>query len=277
MFSQNKNAIRSLYGKKEDVPSESRFISQPINVLYDYKVNGLYSFAEWKAATPEERTKMKITNPGAAKVIDTNGDREITPEDRVVLYQSDPKWTGSFISNLKVYGFDFSFNIYARQGNYVSDNFSAEFVGAALTDRGRPKVKFDYYVPEGAPRIDWNNFTTDADGQKWVTWGTSTENVGKYPIGTTALNGGFYGNNGRYQDASFVKVRNITFGYTLPKNLIEKAKLEQLRVYVNVLNPFVFTDYIGWDPEWATTSQGGSSGGNGPSSIVYQFGINLKF
>ncbi|MDR2148707.1 MAG: TonB-dependent receptor [Tannerella sp.] len=277
VFSRNKNAIRSLYGKEEDVPSESRFIGEPINVLYDYKVDGTYSLAEWKAASADERNKMKITNPGAAKVLDITGDGEITTDDRVILYQIDPKWTGSLTSTLKVYGFDFSFNIYARQGTHVSDAFSAEFLGAALTDRGRPKVNFDYYVPEGAPRIDWNNFDTDPDGQKWVTWGTSTEHVGKYPIGTAVLNGGFYGNNGRYQDVSFIKVRNITLGYSLPKNVLQYVKLEQFRVYLNVMNPFVFTDYIGWDPEWATSGQGGSGGGNGPSSIVYQAGVNLKF
>ncbi len=273
-FAHNKNSIRSLYGKEEDVPGEARFIGQPINVIYDYMINGVYSLAEWKAATAAQRTNMKITNPGAAKVVDTNNDGKINADDRVILYQTDPKWTGSITSSLKWKDFDFSFNVYFRQGAYANDNFSAEFVGAALTDRGRPKVNFNYYIPEGAPRIDWNNFTTDPDGQKWVTWGTSTERVGTYPIGTTALNGGSYGTNGRYQDVSFIKVRNITLGYSLPKNIVERIKLQQLRVYVNVLNPFTFTDYIGWDPEYATTSQ---ANGNGPSSVVYQLGLNVKF
>jgi TonB-linked SusC/RagA family outer membrane protein len=274
-FAKNNNAIRSLYGKEEDVPGESRFIGQPINVIYDYKINGVYSNAEWLAATPQERIDMDIPNPGAPKVVDMDGNGIINTDDRTILGSTNPDWTGSITSTLKYKGFDFSFTIYSRQGVYVNDYFSQEFIGAALTDRGRPKVNFDYYVPAGVPRIDWSNFTTDASGQQWVTWTTSEENVNaKYPVGTTALKGSHYGSNGSYQDASFVKVRNISLGYTLPKTLTEKIKLSQVRVYFNVLNPFTFTDYVGWDPEYATTT---IANGNGPSSVVYQFGLNLKF
>ena len=88
------------------------------------------------------------------------------------------------------------------------------------------------------------------------------------------MSGNFYGNNGSYQDASFWKVRNITLGYTFDKTLISKIGLSHLRLYFNVLNPFTFTKYVGWDPEFATTSL---QNGNGPSSVTYQFGVNLKF
>ncbi len=272
-FAKNKNAIRSLYGKKEDVVGEARFIGEPINVIYDYKVDGVYSQAEWEAMSPEQRVKMAATQPGYAKVVDVNGDGEITTDDRTILGQVDPKWTGSMTSYLRFRDFDFSFNIFTRQGMYVSDYFSAEYLGAATSDRGRMKVNFDYYVPAGVPRYDWNNFTTDENGQPWATMGTSTENANaKYPV--NGMTGPYYGNNGRYQKTSFVKVRNITVGYSLPKSLISKAHLTQARVYFNVLNPFTFTDYIGWDPEFATTTL---ANGNGPSSVTYQIGVNLKF
>jgi TonB-linked SusC/RagA family outer membrane protein len=272
-FAHNKNAIRSLYGKEEDVVGEKRFIGQPINVIYDYRVNGVYSQAEWAAATAEQRTNMDIPYAGAPKVVDTDGNGKIDTEDRVILGHTNPDWTGSFTSILRWKGLDFSFTVYSRQGVLVLDEFLGEF-GAHTSDRGRPKVKFDYYVPGGVPRIDWNNFTTDETGQKWVNWeGVSEENASaQYPV--HGYKGSHYGDNGRIQDASFVKVRNITLGYTLPKSLTEKISLSQARIYFNVLNPFTFTDYVGWDPEYATTSQ---ANGNGPSTVVYQVGLNLKF
>ncbi|MFV0378062.1 MAG: TonB-dependent receptor [Mangrovibacterium sp.] len=272
-FASNKNAIRSLYGKKEDVVNEARFIGEPINVIYDYKVDGIYNLAEWSAMSTAERTAMGAASPGYAKAIDTSGDGKMATDDREILGSVEPTWTGSLTSTLNYKNFDFSFNIYTRQGVFLNDQFLQEFSPSANSQRGRPKVNMDYYVPEGVPRIDWNNFTIDQNGQPWVTWGTSEEtSSAKAPINGFA--GNFYGNNGSYQDASFVKVRNITLGYSLNKALVSKAHLASARIYLNVLNPFTFTDYIGWDPEYATTSL---QNGNGPSTVTYQLGLNLKF
>lgn len=272
-FAHNKNAIRSLYGKKEDVVNEARFIGEPINVIYDYKVNGVYSYAEWTAMTEAQRKAMGANQPGYAKAVDINGDGEMTTEDRVILGCSDPDWTGSLTSTLRYKNFDFSFNIYTRQGAFVNDRFLEEFGPSANSQRGRPKVRMNYYFPGNTERIDWNNFDVDNTGQAWVTWMASEENTkAKYPI--NGFTGNFYGGNGKYQDVSFVKVRNITFGYTFNQSLVKKIGLSYARLYLNILNPFTFTDYIGWDPEYATTSL---QNGNGPSSVTYQFGVNLKF
>jgi hypothetical protein len=74
-------------------------------------------------------------------------------------------------------------------------------------------------------------------------------------------------------DQSFVKVKNIVLGYTI-KNGIQKIGVDNLRVYANVLNPFVFSDYEGYDPEYAGTSL---EDGNGPAVVTWQFGVNVKF
>lgn len=271
-FARNKNAIRSLYGKKEDVVGEARFIGEAINVIYDWKVSGVYSQAEWAAMSAEQRVILNALYPGAPRVLDTDGVEGLSVDDKVVLGSSDPDWTGSLTSTLQFRNFDFSFNIYTRQGVFINDTFYQEFNGASSSDRGRPKVKFDYYVPGELPRYDWSNFTV-VDGYPVAQWGTSTENAtAKYPV--HGLRGEYYGNNGSYQNASFVKVRNITLGYTFNKRLLSKTGLAHARVYVNVLNPFVFTDYVGWDPEYGST---GLTSGNGPSSVTYQVGVNLKF
>ena len=74
-------------------------------------------------------------------------------------------------------------------------------------------------------------------------------------------------------EVSYVKVKNITLGYTFSKNLLKKIGVERLRLYSTVTNPFVFTDFAGFDPEWA----GANLKQDAPSTITWQLGANLKF
>jgi len=267
-FARNKNAIRTLLDKKENLVGQALFIGQPINVIYDYRIIGI-----WRMDQAAEAAKWG-QQPGQGIAEDIDGDGAITSaNDRVILGHVDPDWTGSLTSSMRYKNWDFSFNLYARQGSFVSDSFLEEF-GPHNNQRGRPKIDFDYYIPPGVDRYDWNTWGTGPDGSPQATWGTSgagNENA-KYPHYVNR--GPYYGNNGMYTDASFVKVRNIVLGYSLPQPLIAKWGMSQLRIYANVLNPFVFTKYEGWDPEYSTTAL---ASGNGPSNITYQFGVNVRF
>ena len=267
MFSHNKNEIRSLYGKKEDVIGEFRFIGKPIDVIYDYRITGL-----WRMDQLEEAARYG-QQPGQAIAEDTDGNGQITPADRVILGSPFPDWIGSITSNLRYKNWDLSVNLYTRQGVFVSDSFLEEF-GPQNPQRGRPKIRYDYYIPPELPRYDWNNWDTHTDGSPKAVWGDSgmgNENA-TYPHPQNT--GPYYGKNGQYTDASFVKIRNIVMGYTLPTEVVSKWKMSSMRIYANILNPFVFTKYKGWDPEYATTSL---SEGNGPSNVTYQLGVNVRF
>lgn len=266
-FAYNKNEIKKLNSGTTSDVSNAWFVGQPINVIYDYRIAGI-----WKTSQVAEALAMG-QQPGQAIPVDINGDGKFTADDRTVLGQVDPKWTGNFTSNVSFKNWDLGVNLYARWGTFVSDNFLGEYSTAANNDRGRPKIPVDYFVPANMPIIDWNNFDTSS-GSPLVTWGNTgvgNEDASQ-PVFRNA--GAFWGNNGRYTKADFVKVRNITLGYSFGKNVLSKTKLSNLRVYANVINPFTFTDYKGWDPEYATTSL---VNGNGPSSVIYQFGVNVKF
>lgn len=268
IFSRNKNAIVSLYGRKEDVPGEARFIGKPIEVIYDYRIIGI-----WKMAQADEALKWG-QQPGQAIAEDINGDGAITAsQDRVILGSPYPKWTGSLTSNLRFRNWDLSFHFFTRQGVFLADRFLEEF-GPQNNQRGRPKINFDYYIPPNVMRYDWNTWGTDSNGSPVPTWGTSGAGNEDAEHAHYINRGPYYGNNGMYTDASFVKLRNVTLGYTLPSGALDRLKVKQLRVYANILNPLVFTKYPGWDPEYATTAL---SSGNGPSNITYQFGVNIKF
>src|SRR5690606_38830310 len=142
MFSHNKNKIRSLYGKKEDVVGETRFIGQPIEVIYDYRITGL-----WRMDQLEEAAQYG-QQPGQAIAADTDGNGQITPADRVILGSPYPDWIGSVTSNLRYKNWDLSVNLYTRQGVFVADSFLEEF-GPQNAQRGRPKINYDYYIPPG--------------------------------------------------------------------------------------------------------------------------------
>lgn len=157
--------------------------------------------------------------------------------------------------------------LYTKQGQMSRSYFHEQYMD--LSDRGRQKVMFDYYIPAGTPVMD------PSTGQIVTTVDT---HYGKYPYPNNSdkTYGGYFGKGSdavRYHDTSFVKVKNITLGYTFPKKWMDKIYVKDLRLYVNVLNPFCWTKYKGFDPEWA----GANLTNGGPSSITYQFGMNLKF
>ncbi len=253
-FSKNKNEIVELNGKVDD-PTNLLFIGHPILVNYNYVFDGVWQTSE------AEQAKKYGQLAGQAKVKDYGDDGTITPSDRRILGSPMPKWTGGLSTTFTFKGFDLSASFFTRQGVQVYSYFHEEFLN--FEDRGRAKLNVDWYMPQ-------NNVTP-------------TRESNEYP---QPKNGGRFWNTehvGFYKDASFVKVKNITLGYTFRSEITERLKVQSLRVYANVLNPFVFTKYDGFDPEWAAasfTNTGSTAFTNtqgNVSSITYQFGVNVKF
>ena len=276
-FAKNINEIVSLYGRTEDVVGEQRFIGKPINVIYDYQFDGVFSKADADAAAGNKLFSNYNPNPGHAKVVDTNGDVAITADDKIILGSPDPKWTGGFTTSAQYKNFDFNLSLIANYGRFIRDQFAAN-----ANNRGGRSTQIwanaeEFYYPKGAPRPDWENPLKDESGNIiGIGYKPAVEeNVdAKYPAYKGA-DGPYYSNEAmNYMKVSFVKIKNISLGYNLSKNMVAKAGLSKVRIYTNIIDPFVFSNYFGWDPEYATTS---SSEGNGPSSITYQFGINVEF
>lgn len=241
-FTRNKNEIVELLNGKEDLVGANWFIGSPISVNYTYVFDGIWQESERDAAISNGQL------PGQAKVIDFDGNG-ITADDRRIIGSPMPKWTGGISTTLNYKNFDFSASLFTRQGVQVFSPFHEEFLN--FEDRGRAKLNVNWYMPANTV--------------------TQTRQSNEYPQPRNT--GRFWREVGYYKDASFVKVKNITLGYTLPTKVLERAKVSSLRVYANILNPFVFTKYDGFDPEWAdaTFSNGGMS------SVTYQLGVNAKF
>ncbi|MDE6480694.1 MAG: TonB-dependent receptor [Muribaculaceae bacterium] len=307
-FAHNDNKALELNGVSDQIinsnASNCLFIGQPVNNVYAYAWDGIVSDRNMKVPDTQIAREKGLT-PGSTMrecdyyytcygqaegqpiIRDVNGDGQWTDEDRVV-FNGNPKFTGSIISNLtyrlpkKGGSVDFGFSIYAKQGYTVASSFLG---GDAFDwhDRGRGKVMMDTYIPAG--------MLIDADGVRAdgtlinPVYQTQTH-YGSWPLVNAGGNDGL-GPAGtafglstdtkfcarQVTNASFWKVQHVSLGYNFSKEIIEKIGCSKLRLYVNITNPFVWSKYKGFDPEWANAD----GKNDGPSTITYEFGANITF
>lgn len=283
-FSRNWNKILELSNGKVDEVASNLFIGEPLNVLRDYTHTDVITDKGVTMHTKDGDIHYTLQElfdrygdkykwyEGQIAVNDWNNDGKITDEDKQIYGCTDPKWMGSLTSTMYYKGFDFSFMIYTKQGQWSYSSFhDGKYM--KWSDRGNQHVAMDFYIPKGTPVIDHE--TGD------IVYTTETH-YGEYPYpnNSDTSAGGYFSDKGsakgegyQYHETSFVKVKNITLGYTFPKKWITKAGLQHLRLYLNVVNPFCFTGYNGFDPEWASADLCDG----GPASVTYQVGVNLKF
>ncbi len=289
-YAHNKNEVKEINGTGQSLPADGLFIGEPFNNVYQYNWIGVVT--DRNMVVPNnDAAKNAGFNPGDvvkesdyyykvyqwtegnAIIADLDGNGTIDDKDKQV-FRKDPIWTGSFTSNLSWREWDFSFSIYTKQGYKVASNFYDEYLN--FGDRGRMKLNVDYYIPAGT-LIDCDG--VNADGTYINPVYQQQTHYGDYPFPNNAAASSGVGSAqwlsaaNKVTDASFVKVKYITLGYTFPKKWINKIGISKLRLYCTVTNPFVFTKYKGFDPEWADAT----NKNDGPSTVSWQFGASLKF
>ena len=291
-FAHNKNEVLEINGSGTDVvPSGltgGLFIGEPYNNVYSYVWDGIVSdrimtvpdneIARIKGFTPGSEVRecdyyyaCYGWTEGMAIIQDKDGNGSFDNNDKKI-YSSAPKWTGSFSTTLSYKGWDLGATLYAKVGYDVYSPFLNRYLD--LSDRGRMRMNEDWYIPAGT-LIDADGY--NADGTLINPVYQESTHYGSYPFPNHSATGGgggsYWLNAASVVDASFLKVKNISLGYTFPKNWINKFGCQNLRLYCTVTNPFVFTKYQGFDPEWASTSLKN----DGPSTVTWQFGANIKF
>jgi TonB-dependent starch-binding outer membrane protein SusC len=235
IFDSNRNEIVELYGAKKDDVGNRWFIGQPVQVNYDYEFAGIWQLDQADLANKYGQ------KPGQIRVSDLDDNGVINANDRKIIGQKTPKWSGSITNTVKYKNWDFSVYVYTRQGEQLQTTFRSSFVGL---EGNYNQLDVDYWTP------------------------TNPSNEYFQPG-----NRGPYFDAFRYRDVSFVRVGNISLGYSLPASVLDKLKLKRLRVYGTAMNPFTFTSYEGFDPEWADENTWGEATG----FSTYLFGVNLAF
>ncbi len=214
----------------------------PINSYYDYKYLVIWQESEANEAANYNRV------PGDVKILDAKADGQYTTEDRIVLGSPTPNWTAGFSNTFRYKNFDLSLFFEARWGQMMQYGI----LGWYNPDgRGNGPAICDYWTPENPkgrfprPNASYSRFAS-------------------LPLGTTSL---------MYIDGSYIKLRNITLGYSLSTSILRKLNLSNVRFYVTANNPFIYarSKYLkDYDPE---------RGGADEFPLARQFvtGVNLSF
>jgi TonB-dependent starch-binding outer membrane protein SusC len=231
-----KDEIASLANGKADDISNNWFIGESIGVIYGYASNGL-----WREGDEEEMQKFNANGHsfqvGMSHPADQNGDNRINPnDDRVLVGNTRPRWTVGLTNTFTYKNFDLSAFIYGRLG--YTYNTGGEWQGGRYVQRS-----IDYY----------NENNKDAEYQK--------------PIYNVAGGDPYYNILG-YRSGSFLKIRNINLGYTFPKLITDKIRMESLKIYVQARNPGMVYSAI----DWLDMDTGISTWNR-----AYVFGLNVGF
>ena len=232
-------------------------VGEPIGYFWGVKTAGIFQTQDqvdaytWTNPSTQAVTKIQPNaKPGDLKFVDLNNDGKINDNDRTNIGDPNPKYTTGFTINLSYKNFDLSvftigmFGHKVFNGNYRFDK-SVSNLPAAWLDRWTPDHTNGKY-----PRF----ISTDPN--------KNTSTVSDFFL----------------EDGSFVRVKDLQLGYTIPDGLIHKAKINGLRFYAAVDNAFTFTKYTGFDPEIGATSplSLGIDRGVYPQSRTFRFGVNLK-
>jgi hypothetical protein len=227
-------------------------VGQPLSSFFGFKTLGLFRDAE----DVRSHAVQDGAAPGRFKFADTNGDGRITPEDRVFLGNPVPDFTGGMNFTLGYKGFDLSAYVYASIGNEIWNqsrwftDFFQTFEGAAISRR-----LYDAWTPQ------------NLDAKIPVV-----ERVSNFSTSNVANS--FY-----VEDGSYLRLQNLTLGYSAPASVLQKLKMERARVFASVNNLFTLTKYEGLDPAVGGDADltFGIDVGNYPVTRGWTFGLNLSF
>lgn len=239
------------------------YLGSALGDMYGYMYDGVYQYADFNVAPGGGMTLKdgvvdisdhagKAAMPGMVKYKDMDGDGVITTSDRTVIGNGQPDWYGGITNSFNIYGIDFSFMFQFTYGNEVY-NATRMYCTQSNSDRT-------------------NQWAEVAD--RWTETNASSVVPSYDGYVPSELYSRFI------EDGSYLRLKNITLGYTFPEQLTRKAHINKVRVYVTAQNLFCLTKYSGYDPEVNTLTSPlmpGFDWGGYPKSKAFTFGLELQF
>ena len=246
VWSWNKNEIKDLYGDEKSDIGNRWFIGEPISVIYDYEMVGI-----WQKDEIERGDHLKWdpqAQPGDVKLRDVNGDGKIDPnDDKTIQGQTTPKWIGGLTNTFTYKNLSLSIFIQTVQGLKRNNSL----LGTASDEMGRRNSPTEIgYWSESNPSNEFRSLSKTSN-----RWGYG------FPC-----------------DASFTRIKDVTLSYQFPAQIINALRISALTVYASARNLATFTSWKGWDPEADITQRGwGGYENNYPMTKSYVFGLNVTF
>ena len=253
---------------------------QPLGQMYGYEYDGIYTVdqfdfvnGEYKLKAGEIAIEGVNVQPGYYKYKNQNPDEDnmINSKDKKVIGRATPDFFGGITNNFTYKGFDLSIFLNFSVGNDIYN--ANRMYGDNLTPKLRNSMT---YAKDRFTFIDGtgNNLHGDPAALAKLNEGKRIASV--QGVGSNMKFHSLY-----IDDGSFLRINNITLGYTVPRALLRKASIQSLRIYASGYNLHTFTKYKGYDPEVNTNSNKGLTPGIDwgayPRALSFVFGLNLTF
>lgn len=234
---------------------------EPIGTFYGLQFDGIFQTDQEASTSPvlngqQDTPANALTRAraGDRKYVDVTPDGVIDEKDRTILGHALPKFTWGLNNNIAYQNFNLTFFIQGSQGNDMA-NFNA----LPLEDfRGTQNVLAEAALNRWTPENPSNRYPR-ALANRTIDVGTFSSTV--------------------IEDASYVRVKNITLGYNIPTSLLQRLRTRSLRVYVSGTNLVTWTKYTGFDPEGSSygtsTAYPGVDQGRYPLTKTYLVGLNI--
>lgn len=250
-------------GKPIDDITNKWFIGSPINVAYDYKTDGIYQYDDFDReasdpsadkwvllptfdsdndGTPDKAIeRTDVIAPGKIKVVDKNGDGVINADDRFIINE-DPDFVASFNMGLRLWNFDFYMDWYGVHGVHKTNKYLYDSNAGGSLQGKNNGIKVNYWTPSNPsnefPRPSFNSNTS-------------------YQSSLTMC------------DASYLRLRTLSAGYTFDKKFLSKIKVKTAKLTLTATNLLTFTKYLSYSPETAP--------GTYPEPRQYNATLTLSF
>ncbi|NGF55915.1 SusC/RagA family TonB-linked outer membrane protein [Parapedobacter sp. SGR-10] len=241
-FTANRNKIKKIDGKLDEEGNPANdlnnnwFIGQSMNVYYDYHFDGI-----WQLDDDIANSHMPTATPGSIRVRDINGDNVISVDDREIIPR-DPKFITSFITSFDYKNFNLSLDVYYLAGGYLYNSYLTAFGnGGDLTGK-RNGLRRNYWTT--------NNPSNEAPAPNFIQPPAYLSSLG-------------------YEKADYIRLRNISLGYTFPANVVKGIGVESLRLFTTMSNVWTWTEVQGYGPE--------QNPGAYPEPRTWLFGLNFSF
>ncbi|MDR0748761.1 MAG: TonB-dependent receptor [Tannerellaceae bacterium] len=254
VFARNKSKWVEVYGGDVEDEGNRWFIGKPYGVIYDYTKVGVWQ--EDEIGKPKEEGGNigwdDAALAGDLKLADISGpdgtpDGKIDNNDRSILGQTQPKWTGGLTNSFTYKNLSLSIFIQTVQGAMANNAVT----GTASDELGRRNgpAEIGFWTPENR-------------SNEWRSLGNHSNSHGYgFPM-----------------DASYVRLKDVTLSYNLPQSWMKKAGISAVQVYMSGRNLATFTDWIGWDPEARYITRGSTDWDiNYPVTRDLVFGLNVTF
>lgn len=227
-------------------------VGMPMSMFFGYQVAGLFQ----NQAEVDGAPKQDGAEAGFFRYEDVDGDKAITPEDRTFIGNPHPDFTAGLNLGLNYKNFDVSAYFFASKGNDIFNynrwwldfwqSFQNQKSAALLYDSWTP-TRTNTNVPKASNKSNFSN---------------NTQSVSYY-----------------VEDGSFLRLRTLQVGYTMPQDLMDKAGISKARVYIQGTNLFTLTGYTGIDPDVnnGADTNFGVDFGNYPLTRQIMAGLNVTF